>query len=150
MLDLELSTEEYRCYKNTCKDGRIRCVLVFNDGTKKTISYPKLIMENYLGRKLQPEEQVHHIDENPLNNDISNLMIIPRGEHQRQHSTGKHYKISPESCAKRSEIAKQLWKNGVYDNVDRSKKKTEEHRKHISEGVKNYYKKKKELLKVTP
>lgn len=138
MLDPELSTKEYRCYKNLCKDGRIRCVLVYNDGTKRTISYPKLLMENYLGRSLLPEEQVHHIDENPLNNDLSNLMIVLRGEHQRQHSAGKHYRFSPEACARRSELVKELWRRGVYNNV-KHPRKTEEHKKHLSESLLRYY-----------
>ena len=30
-------------------------------------------MEEKLGRKLLPNEQVHHIDENPLNNNLDNL-----------------------------------------------------------------------------
>lgn len=146
MLDPDLSTEEYRCYKNLCKDGRIRCVLVYNDGTKKTISYPKLLMENYLGRKLLPEEQVHHIDENPLNNDLSNLMVVLRGEHQRQHSTGKHYIISDETRKKRSLIAKELWKKGVYDNV-KHPVHSEEHKQRIREGVLRYYRNKKKQEK---
>ena len=94
-------------------------------------------------RKLLPEEQVHHIDENPLNNDISNLMIVLRGEHQRQHSTGKHYKFSPEACAKRSELMKERWKNGVYDNR-KIPERTEEHNKHLRESIIKYYKEKKE------
>lgn len=87
MLDLEHSTKDYRCYTNlNKKDGRYRCVLVYNDGHKENISFPKLIIEQHLGRKLLPNEQVHHIDENPMNNDISNLEILLLGEHQRLHN----------------------------------------------------------------
>jgi hypothetical protein len=35
----------------------------------------RLVMEKYLGRFLKPEESVHHIDGNTLNNDISNLQL---------------------------------------------------------------------------
>lgn len=87
MLDLENSTEEYKCYTNKSKDGRLRCVLVYKNGFKRNISYPKLIMEKHLGRKLFDDEQVHHIDENPLNNDISNLQILKLGEHQKFHQS---------------------------------------------------------------
>lgn len=138
MLDLDLSTDEYKCYKNLCKDGRIRCVLVYKNGVKKTISFPKLLMEKHLGRKLLPNEQVHHIDENPLNNDISNLAVICRGEHQRQHSTGKHYIVSTETCKKRSLNAKELWKKGVYNNR-KHPVHSEEHKQRIREGVLRYY-----------
>ena len=42
-------------------------------------------MEDYLGRKLNDNEIVHHIDGNKLNNDISNLQVMTRSEHSRYH-----------------------------------------------------------------
>lgn len=46
-------------------------------------------MEEYLakrGHKLYPEEVVHHIDGDILNNDINNLEVFPnRGEHYKYH-----------------------------------------------------------------
>ena len=56
----------------TNKDGRTR---VYLKGSKRVISYPRYIMENELGRPLDKTEQVHHIDDNPLNNDSSNLKL---------------------------------------------------------------------------
>lgn len=70
----------YGPYKSI-KDNRLRCVIVFPNGIKKTISYPKYIMERYLNRELNDDETIDHIDSNPLNNDISNLRIINRKEH---------------------------------------------------------------------
>src|SRR5574344_566891 len=68
-----------------CKDGRMRAY--YNDGNKHMfVSYPRLVMEQYLHRKLLHNEQIHHIDGNPLNNDINNLEIRMLGEHQREHS----------------------------------------------------------------
>ena len=43
------------------------------------------IMEDYLGRKLNSNEIVHHIDGNKLNNDISNLQVVTRSEHLKIH-----------------------------------------------------------------
>ena len=63
------------------KDGRIRCYLKFNDGTHKRMSYPKYLMECHLGRYLTDDETVDHIDQNPQNNDLSNLRVISRSKH---------------------------------------------------------------------
>jgi len=37
----------------------------------------RLIVEKFIGRYLKSEEVVHHIDENPSNNSIHNLMLFP-------------------------------------------------------------------------
>jgi hypothetical protein len=46
-------------------------------------------MEEHLGRPLSYNEVVHHIDGNKLNNDLSNLEVMDRGEHIRLHTKGK-------------------------------------------------------------
>lgn len=45
------------------------------------------IMEKHLGRKLLPEEIVHHKDEDKLNNDIENLEVMTRAEHNKLHQS---------------------------------------------------------------
>ena len=81
-----------------CKDGRTR---VYDPETQKVRSYPRYLIEQHLGREVLPNEDVHHIDENPLNNDISNLEIIMHGEHQRRHAQ-KYFdkKVSCSCCGK--------------------------------------------------
>ncbi len=75
--------DEYKIYgPYLSKDGRLRCILRKNN-TNKTISYPKLIIENHLQRYLLDDETVDHIDGNPLNNDISNLQVLKRNIHCR-------------------------------------------------------------------
>lgn len=63
------------------KDNRLRCVIIFNDGHRKTVSYPKYLMEVHLGRYLEENETVDHIDGNPLNNNVDNLQILDRKIH---------------------------------------------------------------------
>lgn len=47
------------------------------------ISYAKVLMENQIGRMLEPNEIVVHIDSNPFNNDLSNLKIVTQQEHMK-------------------------------------------------------------------
>lgn len=42
-------------------------------------------MEQYIGRKLLPNEVVHHIDKDKTNNDISNLLLLTQSEHSKLH-----------------------------------------------------------------
>jgi len=57
---------------------------------EKYILEHRLIMEEFLGRKLVENEVVHHIDENKLNNNIENLKLMDRKEHDRLHTTKRH------------------------------------------------------------
>lgn len=45
----------------------------------------RVVAERMLGRALSRKEVVHHIDGNPHNNDLSNLMVITQAEHMREH-----------------------------------------------------------------
>lgn len=84
-LYLAIMYDEYKIYgPYLCKDGRLRLVL-YDGENRKTLSYPKYLMELHLGRKLLDNEEVHHIDENPINNDISNLEVKDGGQHSRDH-----------------------------------------------------------------
>lgn len=75
---------DLKVYK--CKDGRWRAVYRGTDDRWVYRSYPRLLMEQHLGRPLLSEEDVHHIDGNKDNNDISNLEVCIHGVHQQQHS----------------------------------------------------------------
>ena len=58
-------------------------------------------MEQTIGRKLNNNEQIHHKDGNPSNNNIDNLEIRLLGEHQQEHSTKYYDKlIECEWCGK--------------------------------------------------
>ena len=64
------------------KDGRQIVIVVETNGKRRTVSYPKWLMELQLGRRLDPDlETVDHIDSNFENNDINNLRIVPRDQH---------------------------------------------------------------------
>lgn len=71
----------YGPYKR--KDGRMHIVL-YDGKIRKTISYPKALMEVHIGRILIDDETVDHKDENFDNNDISNLRIISRSKNSKR------------------------------------------------------------------
>jgi hypothetical protein len=47
---------------------------------QRRMSYSKWLMEKELGRKLESNEVVYHIDGNKYNNELSNLEVITRAE----------------------------------------------------------------------
>lgn len=68
------------------KDNRYIVIIVDSENNRHTVSYPKYLMECKLNRKLGSYEIVHHIDGNPLNNNINNLKVLFRGQHSKLHS----------------------------------------------------------------
>lgn len=44
-----------------------------------------VVMERHIGRRLDADEVVHHIDGNKHNNDLSNLQLMKRADHTRLH-----------------------------------------------------------------
>lgn len=54
----------------------------------------RLIIEQQIGRYLDPGEQVHHRDENKHNNNPENLLLCPsQKEHSQEHAFGDDFLI---------------------------------------------------------
>lgn len=73
------------------KDGRKHVVLVKDDGTRTTKSYPRVVMENFLGRELLPEETVDHINGDFTNDSIENLQLLSLEENARKSVVSAEY-----------------------------------------------------------
>jgi hypothetical protein len=61
----------------------------------RKIFYHRLVVEKRLGRVLDRKEIVHHIDENKLNNEDSNLELFSnsREHHNKRHGAIKYPKL---------------------------------------------------------
>ena len=103
-------------------------------GGKEMLEH-RVIMELHVGRPLERHEVVHHIDKNPLNNNIENLQLMTKSSHSIFHNTGKIRKGQATESSKRrvSEWTKNAWKNGVFDNRPPM---TEETKQKISNSIK--------------
>lgn len=94
------------------KDGRTRCIIVYSNGHRQTISYPKYIVEQHLNRYLEKNETIDHIDGNFLNNDLSNLRVIDRKQHCIEDVLrNKNVIVSCKMCGKTFKIKGSLIHN---------------------------------------
>lgn len=79
------------------KDGRKHIVLWNKDVGRKTLSYPKALMECHLQRRLEGNETVDHKDEDFTNDDFSNLRVITRSKNSSR-SAIKRFPIFGNCC----------------------------------------------------
>lgn len=100
------------------KDGRQIVILIDNNGKRRTVSYPKWLMELQVGRKLDPNlETIDHIDSNFENNDMNNLRIVPRDQHSADDTRRvKHVKFTCAWCDKEFERSPRLVRDKARKN----------------------------------
>lgn len=58
----------------------------YTRGVNKFRSVHVVAMEEHIGRRLKPDEVVHHKDENKENNDLNNLQLMTKSEHASHHA----------------------------------------------------------------
>lgn len=79
-------------------NGREFVILIDKKNKRRSVSYPKWIMEKLLGRKLDPNlETVDHWDSDIYNNDPSNLRLVPRDQHSADDT--RRVKLVKFNCA---------------------------------------------------
>lgn len=81
----------------TRPDSRKIVIVIDRNGVKRTVSYPKWIMECQIGRQLGPDDTIDHWDSNKNNDELSNLRIVPRSEHSADDT--RRVKLVKFKCA---------------------------------------------------
>jgi hypothetical protein len=82
----------------TRKDGRKHVVIIHDDGRRQTKSYPRLLMEQHLGRELTKEETVDHINNDFTDDRIENLQLLSLAENASKAMIGKETKMYQFQC----------------------------------------------------
>jgi len=114
----------------TNQKGYIEGRIWLPDGTQISVRKHRFIMEGLLGRPLQPNEDVHHIDGNKSNNDPSNLKLILHGVHSTESNNKRiyrrGYKLNLTEAERRQRslraIAQQLYKIGQKSRLSKKLK----------------------------
>ena len=86
------------CYqfKGRCGDSRGYIKIYMPDhpnAVGKKVLEHRLVMEKYLGRYINSDEIVHHINGIKDDNRIENLQLMTRSKHNGLHSVGNKYRV---------------------------------------------------------
>ena len=84
----------------------------------KHIDEHRLVMEQYLKRKLNKNEIVHHKDGDKSNNNIDNLEVMSLSDHSRLHQLGNHKSLDTKEKIKQN--TEKLWKDSNFDSIKKS------------------------------
>lgn len=66
----------------------------YTRGTNKGRSVHVVTMEEHIGRKLNKNEVVHHINRNRSDNRLENLQLMTRAEHSRLHRKEEQFQTN--------------------------------------------------------
>jgi hypothetical protein len=67
----------------------------------------RVLMERKLRRRLSYNENVHHKNEDKSDNRLSNLVLVSRGEHAKEHGKARGRNLMMRPCA---QCGKEVWR----------------------------------------
>lgn len=92
------------------EDGR-KHVILCEDGQRTTQSYPRFLIEQFLGRKLSSLEEVDHIDGDFTNDSIENLRLLSKSENIRASKRTLFLDFSCLICGREFSIPERVYKH---------------------------------------
>ena len=97
------------CFQNNKSNEGTNPYVYDSANYKQNLWQHRNIAENVLGYKLSSNEIVHHLDGNPQNNALTNLIVLSRGKHASLH----HYLNIQRALLERSrnENSENCWNN---------------------------------------
>lgn len=102
-------------YVNT--HGRRNIHIVYTDGSSKHMSHARFVVEQAIGRELSGQETVDHMDEDPLNDAVSNLAIVTREDNAKASIMSEWYVFDCPVCHSRSRkkasVVRKNWKRST-------------------------------------
>ena len=125
---------------NTHEKGHLYVTLIKNR-KRKTKSIHHLVAETFIPNP-NGYDVVHHIDYNPQNNRVENLVWLSKEEHDKLHAETKSEKFKGQHFSKETEFKKghTPWIKGKKHSIDSIEKMKQSHKGHTpwNKGKKGY------------
>lgn len=121
-LEYPYKEDHIKSFLTMNKEPRRVVLLQKKDGTRTSTSYARYIMSVALGRYLTNEEEVDHIDDDKLNDVISNLQILTPKENRAKNRTKTYVELLCPGCNTpfiREKNQTHLSKGGYFSSCSR-------------------------------
>jgi hypothetical protein len=102
-------------------EGCLACTVKYSDGSKGTVLQHREVMEQVLGRKLKPQELVHHKNSNKRDNSPTNLKITSRPAHAAEHAKTRVPELLEVTCLECGKTSLKLARQVRHNQIGQQK-----------------------------